>query len=315
MTKRPPRRHRREMASRSIHFFRLDAGAEESGVPAMVDLRSALKRVDELPFERSGGRYLARGDARLCMWIESVGRVCRLRFASIRDNALPQVEAKGQLSDLDVAEDAGLCETSHICIFPEGIVGVEFNFYGPRANRFADYVRSLAPDDCPEFVMEALLRQDIAAELERKKAVRALTLRVRRSYIGIVAEANRSLGDAFNAAERASNAECVGIYLEPEPYQRHDLSDSVFGFIKQMVRRSDLHENIREFKVKVVDRETDRATDLDLLRDQLISEKKIFKQHGRTRVLDRDDAYGKIEDAFNERREELLSAASVNLVQ
>lgn len=303
------RRH--ETARRSIHFFRLDGGADTDGVPTPVDLRPALKRVDGLPFRRDGGRYLARGDARLCAWIDDTDRICRLRFASVRDNALPQMEARGILSDLDIADDGGLCETSHMCVFPDGIVGMEFNFHGPRPSRFADYLRATVPDESPAFAMEGLLRQNIAAELENKRAVRTMILRVRRSYVDVIAEADLSLGHALRAGAQAGNADCVGLYLEPEAYQRHDLSVGVLSFLKRMVTRRDLHEHTREFRAKVVDHETDKVDPLDLLNDQLISHKKICKQHRRTRVLDREDAYEKIEEAYDERREELLIAASV----
>lgn len=304
-------RRKRETAQRSIHFFRLEGGADESGVPKLVDLQPALKFLDELPFSSVNGRYVVRGDVRQCAWVEEIGPTCKLRFASIRSNALPQLEAGGQLRDLEVAEDDGLCETSHMCIFPDGIVGVEFNFYGPRASRFADYLRTLVREECPEFALEALLRQDIAAELQRKKAVRKISFSVRRSYVSTVEEADASLGAAMRAAEEGSNADCVGVYLEPEPYQRRNLNEQMLDFIRRMAGRPDLRDNAREFKVTVIDEETEKADELDLLRDHLISQTRIFKQHARTRVLDSKDAYKKIDRAFAERRDDLLAAASV----
>lgn len=312
-----PSRGRREAetAERNIHFFRIDGGADESGVPTPVDLHTALRKIAGMPFSAStaGGRYVASGDVQLCAWIDEVGDTCKLRFATVRRNALPQAEAGGKLTDLVLAEDAGICEVAHMCVFSDGVVGVEFNFYGPRPSRFAPYLRRVVGDDCPEFMFEALLRQDVAAVLQRKKAVRKLTLNVRHPYIEVVANANARLGSALRAAETASNADCVGIYLEPEPYQRRNLADGMLSFLRSMAPRVDLRENVRTFRATVIDRKTDRADEIDLLRDELISQKKILRQHRRTRVLLSEDAYDKIAGAFAERYDDLLAAASVSV--
>jgi hypothetical protein len=57
-----PSRGRRgaNSAKRSIHFFRIDGGADDSGVPIAVDLHPALQKFDGLPFRNAenGGRYV-----------------------------------------------------------------------------------------------------------------------------------------------------------------------------------------------------------------------------------------------------------------
>jgi hypothetical protein len=286
-------------------------------VPIAVDLRPALQKVDGLPFRdvATGGRYVASGDADQCAWIDEVGEICKIRFANVRRNALPQAEAGGELTDLVLAEEAGICEVSHLCIFPEGIVGIEFNFYGPRPGRVAPYLRRAAGDDCPEFKLGALLRHDVAALLQRKKAVRKLDLNVRRPHIDVIEQANASLGAALRAAETASNADCVGLYLEPEPYQRRNLDDGILSLLRRLAIRADLRENARTLKATVIDQQTDRAEEIDLLRDELISQKKILRQHDRTRVLLSRDAYAKIEEAYTERRGDLATAASISVAR
>ena len=307
---RPP-----EMAKRSIHFFRIDGGAGEDGVPINVDLHPALQKLEGLPFRyaRDGGRYVTSGDADQCVWADEIGDICKLRFANVRRNALPLAEAGGELTDLDLADDAGIYEVSHLCIFPDGIVGMEFNFYGPRPSRLPPYLRRVVGEDSPEFVLEALLRQDVAAVLMHKKAVRKLDLNVRRPYIGVIQSANSSLGAALRAAEAASQADCVGVYLEPEPYQRRNLDDGILQMLRRLVRRPDLRENTRTLRATVVDQEN-RAEEIDLLKDELISQKKVLRQHGRTRVLDSDDAYAKIVEAYDQGQDELTAAASVSVV-
>jgi hypothetical protein len=303
-----------DTARRSIHFFRIDGGAGDDGVPIDVDLHPWLQKLDGLPFRyaQDGGRYVTSGDADQCAWVDEVGEICKIRFANVRRNALPLAEAGGQLTDLNLADDAGIYEVSHLCIFPDGIVGIEFNFYGPRPSRLAPYLRRAVGQDCPEFTLEALLRQDVAAVLLRKKAVRKLDLNIRRPYIAIIEEANANLGAALRAAETASQADCVGVYLEPEPYQRRNLDDGIMNMLRRLVQRTDLRENARTLKATVVDQEN-RTEEIDLLRDELISQKKVLRQHGRTRVLLSDDAYAKIVEAHDEGRDALTAAASVSV--
>jgi hypothetical protein len=108
---------------------------------------------------------------------------------------------------------------------------------------------------------------------------------------------------------------CVGVYLEPELYQRRNFDGGMLGLIQRLAPRSDLRENVRTFKAAVSDQETDRAEEIDLLRDELISRKKILRQHGRTRVLLSDDAYAKIVEAYTERHDDLAVAASVSVAR
>jgi hypothetical protein len=119
-------------------------------VPIEIDLHPALQKLEGLPFRyaEDGGRYVTSGDADQCVWVDEVGDICKLRFANVQRNALPLAEAGGQLTDLNLADDAGIYEVSHLCIFPDGIVGVEFNFYGPRPSRLAPYLHRSVGDDC-----------------------------------------------------------------------------------------------------------------------------------------------------------------------
>ncbi len=303
-----------DTAKRSIHFFRIDGGAGEDGMPITVDLHPALRKLDDLPFSpvEAGGRYVSTNDADQCAWVDDSGDICKVRFANVRRNALPLQEEGGQLKDLNLAADAGLYEASHLCMFPDGIVGVEFNFYGPRPSRLAPYLRRAIGQGCPEFALEALLRQDVADVLLHKKAVRKLDLLIRRPYIAIIEDANANLGAALRAAETASQADCVGLDLEPEAYKRRNLDDGIMNMLRGLVQRSDLRENTRTLKATVVDQD-DRVEEIDLLRDELISQKKVLRQEGRTRVLLSDDAYDKIVEAYNETRDDLTRAASVSV--
>ncbi|MBB5775046.1 hypothetical protein [Nonomuraea jabiensis] len=203
----PQRRSRQPKAptvKRSIYFYRIDAGADETGIPRNIaaELDAGLKAIDDLPFESDSRRYMSQADgSSLCAWVDdAVGEIAKVRLGTIRKNALPQSELGGILRNLALTDEEGLCETSHMCLFPNGIVGVEHNFYGPRAKRLAAYMIYALSGSCPPFALEALLNHDVAQQLEGLKSVRKLTLRVRKSYTQSISDANESLGRALDAA-------------------------------------------------------------------------------------------------------------------
>jgi hypothetical protein len=76
----------------------------------------------------------------------------------------------------------------------------------------------------------------------------------------------------------------------------------MLGLLQRLAPRSDLRENARTVEATVIDQRTDRAEEIDLLRDELICQKKILRQHDGTRVLLSDDAYAKIEEATRSAR-------------
>jgi hypothetical protein len=304
------------IAERNIYFYRIDGGADNSGVPRKVNILKALALIKGKPFKTEGGRYVEQDDGSLhCIWVDKDTLIARLQFGTIRRNALPQAESFGTLKNLVLAEEEGLCEVAHMCIFDDGIVGSEFNFYGPRATRFAPYVTELASVASGSFRLEPLLRSDVAAKLLSKSGVRKLGLRIRRPYVDVVKEIDGTLGAAFHAAAQGSDAETIGIFWGPEPYKRVNLGDRVFDFVKRLAGREDLRENVDEFRVSLVDENTGKVDEVNLLEDHLIRRKKILRINERSRVLDSNDAYTRIEEAFSELRQDLLSAPSASVAE
>jgi hypothetical protein len=120
------------------------------------------------------------------------------------------------------------------------------------------------------------------------------------------------MGAALEAAAQGSDADTIGIILAPEPYQRVNLADGMMEFVRRMIRRDDLRENVQQFKASFVD-EANRTDEINLLQDHLISKKKILRINDRSRVLDSDDAYARIEEAFSDLRQDLLSAPSASV--
>lgn len=296
---------------RKIYFYRVDAGLDEAGRPLPFDPDPALRHITGLPFSEDG-RYLVEADNNAtCCWVDSTGPSQRLRWGEIRRSGLPQVEQLGSLSDLAIPANSGLVEVTHVVFFPHNIVGCDFNFHGPRVSRLGFYLGAKAGGKCPWVTFEPLLRQDVLEQLNRLGDVRLLELKIRASYAATVAEANRDLGAAFEAAARAGDAEELEIVLRPRRYSRGTISDRILNFARRLAPRADARTEASKFKVAGLNTETRRVEVVDLLRDQLIVQKQIIRQSKRGRALKSDSAYEAIETAYEELGDQLEKAAGL----
>lgn len=294
---------------RKIYFYRANAGVDQGGRPLPFNVMPALQHIDQLPFAPAG-RYLDDGTSRLCCWVDRLNQQPRVRLMQIRQSGLPQLERQGQLSDLSIPANSGLAEAIHIVVFGSNIVGSDFNFYGPRMSRFSWYLREKGNGHCHDVTFEPLLRQDVAAELDRLREIRMFHLKIRSSYAATVEQADRDLGQAFAAAQRAGGAEELEIVLRPQKYSRNPLSNGILLAARNLVRRGDLRLEASKFAVKGVRADTGALELIDVLRDQLVVREEVMRQSERGRALESSSAFDAIERAYGALEEELTMAAA-----
>lgn len=291
---------------RKIHFFEVIPDPED----AMIELPTLVSRVEELPWTTDSRRYWTQtsGDA-IGLWTHGAD-MSRFSLATVRRSSLPRAEQNGRLTDLVLAAGAGLHEPIHIRVFDSGLVGVEFNFYGPRPSRLPFYLNHALPGT-PRFTLEPLLRRDIQQRLAQFNELRLFSLQVRRSYIARIAEQNQSLGAALNGIGEASGAEVVGVVLRPEKRGRTPLSIAWTRVTRRLAGLTDLREHALEFEVKGVNASTDKVETLDLLEDQLISDEAVLTLGATSRAVEPESAFAAIERAYQELEPELLTARSL----
>ena len=307
----PRRGSKRNELERKIHFYRADCGQDEAGKPLAYKHGPALAHIAKLPFtdHKAGGRYFEDEDNVYCSWVEKDPN--KIRFAVIRRDAFPQLEEEGKVTALNVPANAGLVEIVHVRFFPKNIVGFDSNFYGPRLPRLGRYINQVAAGVGLQVNFNPLLRQDALTELTGKD-LRVFSMRIKSSEIETVKQINDSLGDAFEATDKVSQADEVQIILRPKPYSRDNLGKKLMAATKKLARRSDIGKIAGEFKVDVFEPGKASQT-IDLLGDAFIADTRILRQSAKGRALDPRDAFAKIEEAYEDRRQELEKAAALGL--
>lgn len=298
---------------RKIYFYRAYIGNDDNGLPLPFDPKPALAIVNQLPFKDvTGGRYLVDGDGdAVCCWVDDQGAQPRIRLGQVRRAGLPQIEESGNLSDLDIAKNAGLVETVHIIFFPDNIVGMDFNFYGPRMSRLGYYLHIKGGQQTsPEF--NALLRKDVVAQLNYLSDIRLFDLKIQTSYVERVRQADADLGAAFDAARRLGDIEQLEVIMRPTKNGQYGMMDRLIGTAKRLAGYTDLRTEASRFILRGRREDSGRVEPIDLLRDHLIAKKWIVRMAGRSRALDKESAYDAIVTAYKELGAELTAASTLS---
>jgi hypothetical protein len=301
--------------ARRIYFYRAISSFDKPKQPAF-NPNAALEPLANLIDDSVASRCMTEKDGReYCCWVNKTrkGKLKKPQtviFGSIRRSDLPQKIKGVKLLSMRMGADSGLVEKIHIVFFPNNIIGADYNFYGPRMTKFADYLRDKVEDHIPKDIhFDFLLRQDVMVKLQQMKEVRLFNLRVRASYIEQISRANKNLAEAFKIAKDFSKAEDVEIVLRAAPHTTGNLSRKLLKIARSLMHSKGIHHSALNFSVRGLDKETERMVELDLLSDKLISVQYIRPINARSKALDSNSAFKEIKEAHKKLESQLLKAA------
>lgn len=300
---------------RKIYFFRADVGTDAGGQPVPFDPVPAIHAIEALPYTNdSNGRYEFDDDGNaLSLRRHSNSPNVAVVFGRVRRNGLPQVEQAGTISDLLLDPDSGLLEAIHVVFFPTNIVGAEYNHFAPRLSRLGTYLHEKSSQAIIRPVFRALLRRDAAEQLDRLTEISMLDISIHPSFSAKLKQAERSLGDAFEAnASVLDNPETVQLVIKPQRMARQSARDRLVTSFKELFNQNDELQGVERFQIRGKCEDTGRIETIDLLKDQLISIKQIVRMNQRSRALEPSSAFQAIREAYDQLRPELESAAGVS---
>lgn len=302
--------------TRKVFFYRVNAGVEtDTGEPKTVNFGPAIQHLEKQPFTPEG-RYLTSDDGKqLCCWPDSLQLPYRIRLANIRRNQHPPVENEGMFSPLVLGSGRGLAEITHMVLFPGGVCGAEFNFYGPRASQLSYYFAIKLKDLCPGFRLASLVRPDLEARLAALNDIRLFDLKVRASFASILAQADEDLGAALNANIKAVSArpedefELKFVRRKNKKLLAQSVPQTLIAGVRKLARRSDLKEQVSIFKVAGAGGTDNRL--VDILHEQFTAEKAIQPSTNESGGVDSDSMYAAIEEAYAEIQGQLPTASEI----
>lgn len=299
---------------RKIHFFKIvnTSPNAEFVIADAVDERRHKQFTR--PATAIESAYLADDDGEPCMglWVHRAYANCiRLAIGTVRSDALPSVDDHGNVTSLDIA-DKSLLELTHCVFFPTGIVGVEFNFYGPRATRLPEYFAAKCPSHA-SFKLQAIANQDASQMLSRLREIQLVSMRV---FPGKIPEEMLDEGGLFGflgSLKSWAGADNFEIVMRPRLHSQDPLGISAMEIVKGIVGWPNMHDAVDQLKVEGKTRTSNKRESFDLLSDKFVVQEEVMKARENSRSVDSTDMFAAIHRAYNNIEGELLTAARVEL--
>lgn len=308
--------HNPSKVERKVHFFRVDVGQTDGGKLDAFDPAPALGVIEKLTWGvRGEGRYLKTDRGyELGAWVDRKKSLARFRLGAIRTGAFPQLEEAGNIEGLAVKKTKGLIESTHVVAFNDNILGVEYNFFGPRSGAIADYLQQRGGESTRKINLLALQREDAKIRIGKLEDVRMIALRARPSFSAILRDVDQlSLADAFDATANIGSNSIVEIIVRAAPKQA--LGASLLKSLKALVGLPATRENALKFLASGESRDTSRIEIVDLLGDDLVTTVTMMREDLNSRAIESRSAYEGIEMAYESVKDQLKQAVGIQALK
>lgn len=194
-----------------------------------------------------------------------------LVFYSLREEYIPEVELHGEITALNIDDEARIAEPTHACFFEDGVIGILAG-QGPRSSAIARYLQAktgLAVS------YETLLRLNWFERLEATDQVRYLHLRITAGHIAAIENSAPDMYAGLRALSTFSGQGTIEVIIKAtrEIGTRHDMASRVKALFNRL-RQDDLIDQFD--KADLIGKADDgEQQTIDLLQDQLTITREI----------------------------------------
>lgn len=254
-------------------------------------------------------RYLSVTDGNLhLMHIFNEHIPLKISLGTSRRKNLPSIEKDGITSPLEIY-DAGLFEATHAIIFPNNIMGIESNYYGPKPQSFIKYISKKAPLKVEKVKIIPLMRSDFLDYISNIGEIKVLEFKVHRNMTKYFEGINKSLNHILNGLKDSSSAEYIGITLNSN--KRKGMSLKWKDKFLEKFKNSENRYAVNKALIKANDMTTNRIREFNLLEPYFISTKEVLKNDDIHRSVDRDSMFEAIKESYLDLKEEIESIVEV----
>jgi hypothetical protein len=289
-----------EDLTRKIYFYRVAPTTPTNGWK--LDRAAVVKAI-----EGHVGRatfYLDQGEDRItCAEVHGEKAPQCIKLYGIRRTNLPSRDSgKGKIGDLGLAVNEGLAEAVHLRLFPNGIIGFESFFYGPRIGRLQDYLTERCNLDV---VVNPLYRADMLERALKFKDVRVLRVKLLPSIVSKELVKKAGLKGVLDVATNFDAGVFAEVTLRAEGFD-DGFTSKVKGMLKQFRKeKRDPDDLLDILEIEGVSPQSNRVEPLNLLNDALQRVVTIPRESKRSRALDSPAAFAAIRSAYNDVKNDL----------
>ncbi len=161
-----------------------------------------------------------------------------------------KVQAGNEIKDLKLKEGEDLAETAHLCIFPDGYLGIEFNQNGPKMSQFELLVNSKFGDELGVIGFLRCVRRTTLESVQKNQVYRKVGLRIWNSDVSAVGD---NLRDHLIGAMQAMDTDSIEIIFRDPRNEKSNWTKRAKELIAGLVgyKVTDEKDKFRKPKVKV----------------------------------------------------------------
>lgn len=245
----------------------------------LSDFIDLFSEINNLSHTKDKDRFVINREKRLYItnlsFNENQKRISG-KVLNIRMDSFPELmnTSDDKIRDIEATDDEGIIETAHFILSylnDSLVLSFEFNQFGPRISDFIYYLESISYrfDVLAKIEYQPFVRDELDSYKKRINRVSSVIAKVHKDDVKRINEFDSELFDAFETAERISDAEYVTLQLNYDYRQLSDtpkIKDKIFNIIDSVRRDKSLLNVFSSLKVKAEDEQTaNRIKDFDLL--------------------------------------------------
>jgi len=302
---------------RKIRFYCTFPDADNQSRAVPLDLKALGSGIDKLDDSEGRGRYLPMtstwgvGQVLLVHVDDHDDDKVQIQLAKIRRRDLPLIEKDGDFDPLALEEDEGLAEPTHLTVFKSGIVGIEYNHNGPRIGHFRKFLKARLPQVLNDLKFNWLLNEDASERLSQLESLKTVELQMNMGTADIEKISSNSIFGVFDEIDDKIDAPKVSIILGTAS-RSESLSSRIFSGLIKLFQPGNKPSGITKCRVRGRRPNSSVLEDMDLLEEHAVVVTEVIKAQGRSRAIDSDAMFAKIEEAYESEKERLISLSGIS---
>lgn len=232
------------------------------------------------------------------------------QFGKARKTEMASVVANGRVKPLTLAHGEKLFDRIHIVFFPSGVVGAEFNLFGPKMPALTEYLISKL-SSCTPVAFDRLVHGDVMERLSHVREVKVIEMRIDAARSEVMAPFGDGWIDTAKWMNQQLGVGSVEVALRAGTTARRPFSERAIAAVREMLSGPHLREATDKFKIKAVPDGSNMTISIDLLDDKLMEAVEIPRDICRNPDRYKEFMYNKIRTIYNALKRDIMQAARV----
>ena len=302
-----------DMVERKIYFYHANIGYADDGAPLLFNPIPALQNITSIVSTPNWYEEEEYDGSAMCLFPDASGFQYPIaRFGKVRRQGLPQLEQAGQVSELGIAEEAGLLESVHAVFFPNNIVGAEYNQHGPRLGRLGNYLRTRSNGHFDRVLINPIVNSDAAAKLDALNELHLLRIHVLPTAVDIVEAEHPPIARALDGLARAlDNPLSLELVLRPVKDSERNFLQEMRQPLQRLLRNLDFRREAKQVHAEGRRTGIRKLNDINLLKDDIVASKAVSLENPRGKALETTSVVNAIIAAYNELRPEIINSPTL----